>query len=89
VLKDDDRRNEAEGVLETIGKYGLYSRLQPGTITRDHQTGRPCSTVDVILATAMLGEYITRCGIYTVDHATGCESVDRRLLYGWLARNYR
>ena len=76
ALKDGNRRNEAEEILELMGEYGLQSLLQPGTITWKHQTRGQCSTVDVILATARLAGSITRCGIYAVDHGSDHVAID-------------
>ena len=76
ALKDDGRQNEAEEILELMREYRLQSLLQPGTLTWEHQTRGQCSTVDVILATAMLAGSITRCRIYPVDHGSDHTAVD-------------
>ena len=49
---------------------GLQSLLPSGTITWEHQSGDMASTVDVLVGSEDIAEYLEYCRIYDTDYGS-------------------
>jgi hypothetical protein len=65
---DKGRRNEGEPFVDLIQELGLQSLLPAGTITREHQSRDIASTVDVLVGSGEIAEYLEYCCIHHTDY---------------------
>jgi len=69
------RAQEGEPIVDFMQQQGLRSMLRSGTVTWEHQSGRSCSTPDVVLASHGIADVLTRCSLYAIDHGSDHRAV--------------
>lgn len=75
--------HRTDPIIDLAASYDLRSLLPAGTITWEHQSGRLCSTNDVIWANTEEEERLQTCQIYGRDHGSDHRPIEIHLEWEW------